>query len=154
MRSLIFAAFALLLGTSASAGEEWTLDSQTDGNSKNCSLSRVDRGRPFSITLAFLPDTTDQAVIRLSLSEPKLMQGAKKALVTLDFDNGTSEVHRVELALSGAIQIPIVALNVDDVLQTFAQSQELTVATHFGSTSFSLGGIADRLPALRACAGS
>jgi hypothetical protein len=154
MRSLVYAAFALLLGTSPSAADEWTLDSQTDGNSKRCSLSRVDRGRPFSMTLAFLPDTTDQAVVRLSFSEPKLMQGAKKALVTLEFDNGTIEVHRVELAPSGTIEIPIVALNVDDVLQTFSQSQELTVATHFGSTSFSLGGIANRLPALRDCAGS
>lgn len=153
MRSLIYAAFALLLGTSPSAGEEWTLDSQTDGNSKSCSLSRVDRGRPFSIALAFLPDTTDQAMVRLSFSEPKLIQGAK-ALATLEFDNGTSEIHRVEVTPRGAIQIPIVALKVDDVLQTFSQSQKLTVATHFGSTSFSLEGIANRIPALRDCAGS
>ena len=154
MRNLIYVALALLLGTSPSAGEEWTLDSQTDGNSKSCSLSRVDRGRAFSITLAFLPDTTDQAMVRLSFREPKLVQGAKKALATLEFDNGTSEIHRVEVAPSGTIQIPIVALKVDDVLQTFSQSQKLTVATHFGSTSFSLGGIANRIPALRDCAGN
>src|SRR5688500_12525000 len=98
MRSLIYAALALLLGTSHSAAEEWTLDSRIDGNGKSCSLSRVDRGRPFSIALAFLPDTTDQAVIRLAFSEPKLIQGAKKALATLEFDNGNSEVHRVEAA--------------------------------------------------------
>jgi hypothetical protein len=154
MRLLTYAAFALLLGTSPSAGEEWSLDSQTDGNSKSCSLSRVDRGRPFSIALAFLPNTADQAVVRLSFSEPKLIQGAKKALATLEFDNGTSEVHRVETSPNGAILIPIVALNVEDVLQTFSESQRLNVATRFGSTSFSLGGIANRLPALRDCAGS
>jgi hypothetical protein len=154
MRNLIYAAFVLLLGTSPSAAEEWALDSQTDGNGKSCSLSRVDRGRPFSIALAFLPDTTDQAMVRLSFSEPKLTQGAKKALATLEFDNGTSEVHRIEVAPNGTIQIPIVALEVDNVLQAFSQSKKLTVATHFGSTSFSLGGIAKRITALRDCAGS
>jgi hypothetical protein len=154
MRKLIYAVFALLLGISPSAGEEWTLDRRTDGSSKSCTLSRVDRGRPFSITLAFLPDTADQAMVRLSFSEPKLVQGAKKSLATLDFDNGTSEVHRVEAAPDGAILIPIVALKVEDVLQTFSESQRLTVATRFGSTSFSLGGIANRISALRDCAGS
>ena len=154
MRSLFYAAVALLLGTNHSAAEEWTLDSRTDGNGKSCSLSRVDRGRPFSIALALLPETTNQAVIRLSFSEPKLIQGAKKALATLEFDNGTSEVHRVEAAPNGAILIPIVALKVEDVLQTFSESQKLTVATRFGSTSFSLGGVAKRISALRDCAGS
>jgi len=153
MRILICAAFALLLGTSPSAGEEWTLDSQTDGNSKSCTLSRSDRGRPFSITLAFLPDTIDQAMVRLSFSEPKLIQGANKAVANLEFDNGASEVHRVEAAPNGAILIPIVALKIEDVLQTFSESQRLTVATRFGSTSFSLEGIANRISALRACAG-
>jgi hypothetical protein len=154
MRKLIYAAFGLLLGASPSAGEEWTLDRRTDGSSRSCTLSRVDRGRPFSLTLAFLADTADQAMVRLSFSEPKLIQGAKKSLATLDFDNGTSEVHRVEAAPDGAILIPIVALNVEDVLQTFSESQRLTVATRFGSTSFSLGGIANRISALRDCASS
>jgi hypothetical protein len=155
MRSLLSAVFVVLLGTSQSAGadEAWALDSQTDGNGKACSLSRVDQGRPFSITLEFLPSTADQGVIRLSFDEPRLMQGAKKALATLEFDNGTSQNHRVEVASSGTVQVPIVALQVDDVLQTFSQSRRLTVATRLGSTSFSLVGIADRLPALRACAG-
>ncbi|HJT13572.1 MAG TPA: hypothetical protein VJ790_13215 [Dongiaceae bacterium] len=155
MRGLTCAVFVVLLGTShgADAAEAWTLDSQTDANGKVCSLSRMDDGRPFSITLAFVPDTRDQAVVRLSFNEPKLMQGAKKALATLEFDNGASQSHRVELAPSGTIQIPIVALGVEDVLQTFSQSENLTVATRFGSTSFSLAGIADRLPALRDCAG-
>jgi hypothetical protein len=155
MRSLICAAFALLLGASqgASAGEAWTLDSQIDGKGKTCSLSRMDQRRPFSITLAFLPAATDQGVIRLSFNEPKLIQDAKKALATLEFDNGASESHRVEVASNGTIQIPIVALKVDDVLQNFSESQRLTVATPFGSTSFSLEGIANRIPALRDCAG-
>ena len=153
MRCLIYAVFVLLLGTSPSVGEEWALGSQTDGKSRSCSLSRVDRGRPFSIMLAFLPDTADQAMVRLSFKEPKLVQGAQKALATLEFDNGTSEVHRVEAAPNGAILIPIVALNVDNVLQTFSESKNLTVATRFGSTSFSLGGIGNRIPALRDCAG-
>ena len=155
MRGLISAAFALLLGAShgANAAEAWALDSQADANGKLCSLSRMDDGRPFSIALAFVPDTRDQAVVRLSFKEPKLMQGAKKALATLEFDNGVSQGHRVELAPSGTIQIPIVALGVEDVLQTFSESRGLTIATRFGSTSFSLEGIADRLPALRDCAG-
>jgi hypothetical protein len=155
MRGLVSAAVAALLGTShgADAAEAWTLDSRSDANGKLCSLSRMDDGRPFSITLTFVPDTRDQAVVRLSFNEPKLMQGAKKALATLEFDNGASQSHRVELAPGGTIQIPIVALGVEDVLQTFSQSESLTVATRFGSTSFSLEGIADRLPALRDCAG-
>jgi hypothetical protein len=155
MRSLIAAAFTLLLGTShsASAVEAWALDSETDGKGKTCSLSRLDQGRPFSISLAFLPATTEQGVIRLSFDEPKLMQDAKKALATLEFDNGVSQSHRIELAPSGTIRIPIVALDMDDVLQSFSQSQRLTVATRFGSTSFSLEGIADRLTALLDCAG-
>lgn len=153
MRNLICAAFALLLGTSPSIGQEWTLDSRTDGNGKSCSLSRMDRGRPFSITLAFLPDATDQAVVRLSLNQPELLQGAKKALATLEFSNGTSEIHRIEVAPSGAILIPIVALKIEDVLQTFSESQRLTVATRFGSTLLSLEGIANQIPALRDCAG-
>ena len=156
MRNLIAAACALLLGTShgASAAEAWALDRETDGKGKTCSLSRMDDGRPFSITLGFMPSTTDQGVIRLSFNEPKLMQDAKKALATLEFDNGVSHRHRIELAPSGTIRIPIVALDMDDVLQAFSQSQRLTVATRFGSTSFSLEGIADRLTALRDCAGS
>ncbi len=155
MRGLTCAVFVVLLGTSqsADAAEAWTLDSRSDANGKLCSLSRMDDGRPFSISLAFVPDTRDQAVVRLSFNEPKLMQGAKKALATLEFGNGASQSHRVELAPSGTIQIPIVALGVEDVLQTFSESQSLTVATRFGSTSFSLAGIADRLPALRDCAG-
>ena len=74
-------------------------------------------------------------------------------MATLEFGNGVSKSHRVELAPSGTIQIPIVALGVEDVLQTFSESRGLTIATRFGSTSFSLEGIADRLPALRDCAG-
>jgi hypothetical protein len=155
MRGLICAAFVLLLGTShgADAAEAWALENQSDANGKLCSLSRVDDGRPFAIALAFVPDTRDQAVVRLSFKEPELLRGAKKALATLEFGNGVSQGHRVELTPSGAIQIPIVALGVDEVLQTFSESQGLTIATRFGSTSFSLEGIADRLPALRDCAG-
>jgi len=155
MRNLVSAVFVFLLGASqsASAGEAWTLDSQIDGKGKTCSLSRMDQGRPFSITLVFLPPTTDQGVIRLSFNEPKLMQDAKKALATLEFSNGANESHRVEVAPSGTIQIPIVALTVDEVLQTFSESQRLTVATRFGSTSFSLEGFAKRIAALRDCAG-
>ena len=128
------------------------MDSKTDGNNKSCSLSRVDHGRPFSISLAFLPGTADQAMIRLSFSEPKLMQGAKKALATLDFDNGTSEFHRAEAAPDGAVLISIAALQVQDLLQSFSESRNLTVATHYGSTSLSLRGIARWIPDLRDCA--
>ena len=81
------------------------------------------------------------------------MQDAKKALATLEFSNGANESHRVEVAPSGTIQIPIVALTVDEVLQTFSESQRLTVATRFGSPSFSLEGFAIRMSALRSCAG-
>ena len=155
MRSLIAGAFTLLLGTShgASAAEAWALDSETDVKGTICSLSRMDDGRPFAVSLAFVPDTADQAMIRLSFNVPELLRGAKKALATVEFDNGVSQSHRVELTPNGTIQIPIVALGVEDVLETFSQSESLTVATRFGSTSFSLEGIADRFPALRDCAG-
>jgi hypothetical protein len=137
----------------AGAGDAWTLDSQIDRNGKSCSLSKMDRGRTFSIKLAFLDDRTDQGVIGLAFDEPKLIQGANKALATLEFDNGTSESHRIEVTPGGLLLVPIVALQLQNVLQTFSDSERLTVATHFGSTTFSLDGIADHIPALRKCAG-
>jgi hypothetical protein len=43
-------------------------------------------------------------------------------------------------------------LSLQDALQTFSGSRKLTVATRYGSTSFSLDGLANRIPALRDCA--
>jgi hypothetical protein len=76
-------------------------------------------GRPFSIALEFLPTAADQGVILLSFNETNLMQRNQEGLGT------------VEMARSGTIPVPIVDLEVDDVLQTFSQSQPLTVATQF-----------------------
>jgi hypothetical protein len=153
--TLICAVYVAIAGTAhdAGAGEAWTLDSHAKGNGKNCSLSRTDRGRMFSVTLSLLP-ADDQGVIGLAFAEPKLMKGAKKALATLTFDNGTSESHRIEATPAGPLLVPIVTLNLPDVLQTFSESRKLTVATRYGSTSFSLDGLASRVAALRDCAGS
>lgn len=143
---------ALFTIQGATAAETWTLDSQAGDKGKSCSLSRTDRGRSFSVSLAYLSEAGDQGVVGLAFNEPKLMQGAKKALATLTFDNGTSESHRIEVTPAGPLLVPIVALNLPDVLQTFSQSRKLTVATRYGSTSFSLDGLANRIPALRDCA--
>jgi hypothetical protein len=153
---LIWATCFAILGAvhGAGANEAWTLDKHMIGKSKSCSLSRTDQGRSLSVSLALLSGKTDQGVIALVFDEPKLIQGAHKALATLEFDNGTRESHRLEVTSQGHLQVPIVALNLPDALQTFASSRTLTVRTHFGSTSFDLAGIGDRIPALRECAGS
>jgi hypothetical protein len=153
--SLLCAIFIALLATahSAYAVEAWTLDSRTGDNGRSCSLTRMDRGRSFSVTLAFLPHATDQGVVGLVFDEPKLIQGAKKALATLEFDNGTSERHRIEVTPGGPLLVPIISSRLQDVLRTFSESSKLTVATRFGSTSFNLDGISDHIPALRDCAG-
>ena len=148
------ATIGLLSAQSAVAAETWTLDSSTSDKGKSCSLSRTDRGRNFVVTLAFVSAANEQAIVGLAFSEPKLMKGAKKALATLTFDNGTSESHRIEATPAGPLLVPIVTLNLPEVLQTFSESQKLTVATRYGSTSFSLDGLATRIPALRDCAGS
>ena len=156
MSSLVLAACIAILGAlhGTRADEAWTLDSHPVGKSKSCSLSRMDQGRNFSVTLALLSGKTDQGIIGLAFDEPKLIQGAKKALAMLKFDNGTNESHRIEVMQAGHIMIPIIALNLPDTLQTFSQSSTVTVATRYGSTSFDLDGIGDRIPDLRACAGS
>jgi hypothetical protein len=138
----------------AGAGEAWFLDHQAGDKGNICSLSRMDRGRRFALTLAPSGNATDQAVVGLAFDEPKLIQGAQKALAILEFDNGTSERHRIGLTSDGLLLVSIVTLDLQDSLQTFSESKSLTVATHFGSTSFSLDGLADRIPALRDCAGS
>jgi hypothetical protein len=143
----------LAVGRETTAAEAWTLDSHAQGNGKTCSLSRTDRGRSFSVTLSLLPDD-NQGVIGLAFAEPKLMQGAKKGLATLTFDNGTSESHRIEVTPAGPLLVPIVTLDLPDVLQTFSESRKLTVATRYGSTSFNLDGLGNRIGALRDCAGS
>jgi hypothetical protein len=139
---------AVLAVTDASAGEAWVLDRQA--GDKGCSLSRMDRGRHFSLTLA---PSTDQAVVGLAFDEPKLMQGAQKAVATLGFDDGTNESHRLGVAADGLLWMPIVVQDLQDTLQTFSNSTKLTVSTRFGSTSFGLDGLGARIPALRDCAG-
>lgn len=154
--SLLCTTFIVTLAAmgGAGAGEAWVLDHQAGDKGEICSLSRMDRGRRFSLTLTPSGNTTDQAVVGLAFGEPKLIQGAQKALVTLEFDNGTSESHRIGLTSDGVLLVPIVTLNLQGILQTFSESKKLTVATRFGSTSFSLDGLAARIPALRDCAGS
>jgi hypothetical protein len=145
------ASIALLAIHGAAVGETWKLDSHAGDKGKRCSLSRTDRGRTLAVTLALLPGD-DQGVIGLAFDEPGLMKGAKKALATLTFDNGSSESHRIEVTPAGPLLVPIVSLSLQDALQTFSGSRKLTVATRYGSTSFSLDGLANRIPALRDCA--
>jgi hypothetical protein len=134
----------------ARAADVWILDRQA--GDKGCSLSRMDRGRPFSLTLAPSGDAADHAVLGLAFDEPKLMQDAKKAVATLEFDNGTSEHHRLGTTSDGHLWMPIVARDLQDLLRTFSDSSNVTVATRFGSTSFDLDGLGARIPDLRACA--
>jgi hypothetical protein len=138
----------------AGAGDAWVLDRQAGDKGQICSLSRIDRGRRFSLTLTPSGNTTDQALVGLAFDEPKLIQGAQKALATLEFDNGTSESHRIGVTSDGLLLMPIVAQDVLDTLQIFSESKKLTVATRFGSTSFNLDGLGARIPDLRDCAGS
>jgi hypothetical protein len=154
-QSLLCATFIVIFGAmgSAGAGEAWVLDRQAGDKGQICSLSRMDRGRHFSLTLTPSGNATDQVVVGLAFDEPKLMQGAHKALATLEFDNGTSENHRIGLTPDGVLLVPIVTQDLQDILQTFSESKKLTVATRFGSTSFGLDGLGARIPALRDCAG-
>lgn len=139
---------------SAGAGEAWTLDSRTGDRGKSCSLARTEGNRPLSITLAFLPDTTERGVVSLAFDEPKLLQGAKKALATVQFDNGKKKHHRLEVTEDGTLLVPMVTSKVQNDLQTISESSKLTVATRHGSTSFSLDGIATHIGDLRDCAAS
>ncbi len=154
--SLLCTSFIVVLAATDAAGadEAWVLDRQAGDKGNICSLSRMDRGRRFSLTLTPSVSTTDQVVVGLAFDEPKLIQGAQKALATLEFDNGTSESHRIGLTPDGVLLVPIVTQDLQDILQTFSESQKLTVATRFGSTSFGLDGLGARIPALRNCAGS
>jgi hypothetical protein len=153
--SLLCASFFVVLAAmdAAGAGEAWVLDRQVGDKGQTCSLSRMDRGRRFSLTLAPSDNATDQVVVGLAFDEPKLIQGAQKALATLEFDNGTSESHRIGLTPDGVLLVPIVTEDLQDILRTFSESKKLTVATRFGSTSFGLDGLGARIPALRDCAG-
>jgi hypothetical protein len=141
---------AALAAEAAHAGDAWILDRQA--GDKGCSLSRVDRGRPFSLSLAPSADAADHAVVGLAFDEPKLMQDAKKAVATLEFDNGASEHHRLGTTSDGHLWMPIVARDLQDLLRAFSEASKLTVATRFGSTSFGLDGLGARIPDLRACA--
>jgi hypothetical protein len=132
---------------SACASESWTLD-----KGSGCSLSRTDGGRSFSVTLAFLPDSTDQGVVSLAFDEPQLIEGAKKALATLRFDKRKRQRHRIEMTPDGALLVPIVSLEMPAFLQTLSESSNLTIATRHGSTSFNLDGIAAYIADLRDCA--
>jgi hypothetical protein len=153
---LILAACFAILGAvrSAGANEAWTLDKHTIGKNKSCSLSRMDQGRSFSVLLTLLSGNANQGLIGLAFDDAKLIQGANKALATLEFDNGTRQGHRIEVTPDGRLLVPIVALNLSDALKVFSESRTLTVATRFGSRSLDLDGIAARIPDLRACAGS
>lgn len=147
--SLLCATLVVVLAaTDAGAGEAWVLDRQA--GDKSCSLSRTDRGRHVSLTLA---PSTDHAVVGLTFDEAKLMQGAQKAVATLEFDNGRSESHRLGVTPDGLLWMPIVAQDLQEILQAFSGSSTLTVATRFGSTTFGLDGLGARIPALRDCAG-
>jgi hypothetical protein len=137
----------------AVADEAWIV--QDGGQGKNCSLSRADRGRTFSVTLAVLPGGTEQGIVSLTFDERTLIQGARRsAIAKLQFSNGAAETHRIEQTADGHLLVPMVTLNLRDLLQTFEDSRKLTVATRFGSASFDLDGIADHIPVLRRCAGS
>jgi hypothetical protein len=142
----------LAMAHDATGGEAWILDSHTAGSTKSCSLSRTDNGRALSVTLTVAPGAIDQGVVGLTFDGPKLIGHAKTTLATLRFDNGTTESHRIE-ATSAGLLIPIVALDLEEVLQTFAASRKVTVTTRSGSRSLDLQGIGARIPALRECAG-
>ena len=151
----IFLVALLAAVDSAAASDAWTLDSRTGANGKSCSLSRTDRGRKFSVTLAFLRDSTDQGVVGLAFEQPRLIQGGRRsAIATLQFSNGKAETHRIEETAGGLLLVPMVSLRLQDLLQKFRESRKLTVATDFGSAAFNLDGIADHIPALRHCAGN
>jgi hypothetical protein len=143
----------LAAARAAGAGDAWMLDRHAWNDGTSCSLSRADRGRPFSVALAFLPDTTDQGVVSLTFDEPGLMEGAKKAVATLTFDNRKRRSHRIEVTPDGTLLVPIVSLKMPAFLQTLSETSKLTIATRHGSTSFNLDGIATHIADLRDCAG-
>jgi hypothetical protein len=148
-----FACIAWLAdATHCMAAETWTLQNEDGPNGKTCSLSTIDRGRALSFSLS--TSSTDQGVIRISFEDPELVQPGTKTLATLEFDNGTRERHRLEASSDGPLLIPIVASNMDDALQSLSASRTLKITTRYGSTSFTLDGIADHMPALRHCADS
>jgi hypothetical protein len=154
---LLYMSFVGLLAATcgAAASDAWTLHNKTGGHEKTCSLSRTDQGRTFTVTLTLLPDATDQGVVGLAFDEPRLIRGARRsAIATLKFSDGKPETHRLEETAGGLLMIPMVSLSLQDLLQKFRDSSKLTVATNFGSAAFSLDGIRDHIPALRACAGS
>lgn len=136
------------------AAEAWTLQSRGGPDGKLCSLTTDDRGRALSISLSHVGASTDQGVVGIAFKDPSLVKPGTKTLATLEFDNGTRESHRLEASPGKPLLIPIVASDLADVFRTFSESRKLTVTTRYGSTSFSLEGMADRIPALRDCASS
>lgn len=147
------ASLALLaLVQTAALAEGWTLDSQVVGQGKRCTLSHPDQGRTFSVALSTVPQARDEALVGLLFDEPALMKGAKKGLATVEFDSGAIQNHRIETTPSGTLLLPMVTLDLPDLLATLGQSKNVTVTTRFGSASFDLRGLAAQLPALRACA--
>lgn len=136
----------------AAAGEAWTLQSQDGQNGKTCFLSTTDRGRALSISLSFPSPAADQGIVGISFDDPKVVRTGAKTLATLELDDGSRRNHRLEAMADGSSLIPIVTSNVQDVLQDLSESGQLGITTRFGSTSFSLDGIADHIADLRRCA--
>ena len=136
------------------AAEAWTLQSRDGPNGKICSLSTIDRGRALSISLSHVGASTDQGVVGILFKDASLVKPGTKTLATLEFDNGTNERRRLEASPGEPLLIPIFASDLDGVFRAFSESRTLKVTTRYGSTSFSLDGMADRIPALRECAGS
>jgi len=136
------------------AAGTWTLQSNDGPSGKNCTLTTTDDGRPLSISLSHVKGETDQSVVGISFKDPNLVKPGTKTLATLDFDNGTSERRRLEAPPGEPLLIPMVASDLDGVLRPFSESRSLKVTTRYGSTTFSLAGLADQIPALRDCAGS
>jgi hypothetical protein len=146
------ACVASLAAAPGAAAEAWTLRSHDGQDGKTCSLSTVDRGRALAITVSPVAPAADQGIVGIAFKDPTVVRAGTKTLATFELDNGTRGDHRLEAMADGSSLIPIVTANVQDVLQHFAESRQLRVTTRVGTTSFSLDGIADHIPALRRCA--
>ena len=152
-RLVLFACIACFGAASGAAGEAWTLQSRDGQNGKTCSLSTTDRGRAFAISVSLVAPAADQGIVGIAFDDPKVVRAGAKTLATIELDNGTVRNHRLEAMADGSSLIPIVTSNVQDVLQDFSEAGKLSIATRFGSTSFSLDGIAAHIPDLRRCTG-
>jgi hypothetical protein len=149
------AAFAFIaIVQPLNAGEPWVLKPHVLDEGKSCSLSRIDRGRTFSVILGVIPSVPNEGVVSIAFSEPDLVEAAiADAAATLDFDNGKHESSSIYKE-SGLLFVPIITRNLQDVLQNFWESKKLTIRTDHGSASFDLDGFGDRIPDLRGCVAS